>query len=251
MNQTEKLLAVFRIERQLRGLQGRLVAAERFLGEQESQLSTLSAHRESLESQLRQCEAAARERESEMARLDERVTQLREKMNTASTNKEYQALLVEVNGLKVERGRVEEETLELLQKVDEVKAEIEASEAQRVERSRVRDVAQEDRAKRHDEIKDRLEELRGERQQAADEVDAKVLAQLEKLLEERDEDAMATIEVLDKRRHEIACTGCMMTLPVEQLNSLLNGTLTTCPNCSCFLYLDEESTAKLGAGSKR
>ena len=85
----------------------------------------------------------------------------------------------------------------------------------------------------------------------AGEVDPRTLATLEKLLEERDEDAMASIEVLDKRRHEISCTGCMMTLPVEQLNSLLSGVLTSCPSCGCFLYLDEEATAKLGAGTKR
>ena len=49
-----------------------------------------------------------------------------------------------------------------------------------------------------------------------------------------DEDAMASIEVLDKRRHEISCTACMMTLPVETLNSLLTGSLTNCPSCGCL-----------------
>ncbi len=251
MSQIEKLLAVYKIERQLRGLQSRLRTAERFLQEQERQLTGLGSQRESLESQLRQLEASAREREGEMALLDERIEKLRQQMNTASTNKEYQALLVEVNGQKVERGRVEEDALELLEKVEQVKAELDSAHQQHTEREKIRDVAETDRAQRRDEIKDRVTELEAERARVAAEVDAKTLATLEKLLEERDEDAMASIEVLDKRRHEISCTGCMMTLPVELLNSLLSGVLTNCSNCGCFLYLDEEATARLGAGSKR
>lgn len=251
MSQIDKLLAVYKIERQLRGLQSRLRTAERFLQEQERQLVGIGSQRESLESQLRQLEASAREREGEMALLDERIEKLRNQMNTASTNKEYQALLVEVNGQKVEKGRVEEEAIEMMEKVDQVKAELEGTTQQHAERQKIRDVAQTDRAQRSDEIKDRVAELQAERERVAAEVEPRILAQLEKLLEERDEDAMASIEVLDKRRHEISCMACMMTLPVEQLSSLLSGVLTTCPNCGCFLYLDEEATAKLGAGAKR
>jgi predicted nucleic acid-binding Zn-ribbon protein len=251
MSQIEKLLAVYQIERKLRGLQSSLRTAERFLNEQERQLTGIGSQRESLQSQLRQLQAASKEREGEMALLDERIAKLREQMNTATTNKEYQALLVEVNGQKVERGRVEEETIELLEKIDQVNAELEGATQQHAERVKIRDVAESDRVQRADDIKDRVEELKAERERVAGEVDARTLAALEKLLEERDEDAMASIEVLDKRRHEISCTGCMMTLPVETLNSLLTGSLTNCPSCGCFLYLDEEATAKLGAGAKR
>jgi predicted nucleic acid-binding Zn-ribbon protein len=251
MSETEKLLAVFRIERQLRGLQTRLRSAERFLDDQERQLGEMGRRRVSLESQLRQLEASANEREGEMNRLDERVRGLRERMNTAGTTKEYQALLVEVNGQQAERTKVEQEVLELMEKAEQVRVELGASGQQEAERVRVRDVAREDRSKRDEEIRDRVSELRVQREKAAAAVDRRFLSELERLLEERDEGAMSPIEIIDRRRHEISCTGCMMTLPVEQLNSLLNGLLTTCSNCGCFLYIDEEATAKLGAGTKR
>ncbi|MEM1071672.1 MAG: hypothetical protein AAGB48_02270 [Planctomycetota bacterium] len=251
MSQTEQLLAVYKIERQLRGLQSRLRSAERFLTEQELHLGKLDGQRSSLESQLRQLEASAKEREGEIARLDGRIETLREQMNTASTNKQYQALLVEVNGQKVERGRVEEEALELLEKVEQVKAELANSGEQHSHRVKVRDQADADKQKRHDEIKGRVEELETDRVKAAEAVNPGVLAELERLLEERDEDAMASIEVLDKRRHEISCSACMMTLPIEVLNSLLGGHLTNCSNCGCFLYIGEEAGARLGVGSKK
>ncbi|MEO1584471.1 MAG: hypothetical protein AAFR96_07860 [Planctomycetota bacterium] len=251
MSQTEKLLAVYRVERQLRGLQSRLRTAERFLIEQDRQLAAIASQHESLASQLRQLEASAKEREGEMSLLDARIEKLRDQMNTASTNKEYQALLVEVNGQKVERGRVEEETLGAMESVERIRAELESVGNQQAERQRIRDVAESDRDQRRDEIKDRVSELEAERERVAAEVEPRTLSALERLLEERDEDAMASIEVLDRRRHEIACTACMMTLPVETLNALLTGVLANCPSCGCFLYLDEEAAAAMGAGAKR
>lgn len=252
MNETMKLLAVYQAEQKLRGLQSRLGAAERFLSEQERQLGAIDQQKSSLESQLRQIQASTKENEDEMARIDERMTKLREEMNVARTNKEYQAFLVEVNSLKIERGRVEEEVLKLIEQADAIKTEIEQSSSSKDERVKVRDVAQQDRDSRHSEIKDRVKELEAERDQLASEVNPKTLSELQRLLTERDEDAMAGVEIIDKRRHEISCASCMMSLPVELLSRLLSGTLTTCSNCGCFLYLDEDASAALQpTGSKR
>ncbi|MCA9273351.1 MAG: hypothetical protein KDA31_09920 [Phycisphaerales bacterium] len=252
MNESKKLWAVYQAERKLRGLQSRLTAAERFLAEQERQLVSLDQQHGSLASQLRQIEATAKESEDEVARIDARIEKLREEMNVARTNKEYQAFLVEINALKIERGRAEEEAIGLLEKADAIKSEIERSTENKTERTRVRDVAKQERNTRNDEIKDRVKELQAERDRLASEVEPRILADLERLLEDRDEDAMAGVEVIDKRRHEINCASCMMSLPIELLSQLLRGNLTNCSNCGCFLHLDEETAAILQpAGSKR
>ncbi len=252
MNESKKLWAVYQAERKLRGLQSRLNAAERFLADQERHLVTIDQQHGSLASQLRQLEATAKEGEDEIARIDARIEKLRDEMNVARTNKEYQAFLVEINALKIERGRAEEDTLGLLEKADAIKSEIERASETKTERTRVRDVAQQDRNSRHDEIKDRVKEIQVERDKLATEVEPRILAELERLLEDRDEDAMAGIEVIDKRRHEINCASCMMSLPIELLSQLLRGKLTNCSNCGCFLFLDDETAAILQpASSKR
>src|SRR3954469_19618533 len=104
MSVTESLLRVFRVDQQLQGLQSRLRAAERFLGEQTKQLQTLDSKREALASQLKQSQVAVANHEGEMARIDARIEQLREQMNAARTNKEYKAFLTEVNTLKADRS---------------------------------------------------------------------------------------------------------------------------------------------------
>ena len=252
MNETTKLLAVFRVEQRLRGLRSRLDAAERFLSEQETQLAKNAQQLESLASQLRQVTASIKESEDEIAKIDARVEKLREEMNTARTNKEYQAFLVEVNGLKIERGRVEEEVLAHMEQAEAIKSEIEKLEQDRTERDSVRKVAKKDRDTRHKEIESKVKELTAERDELAAEVQPRILSDLQRLLREREDDAMASIEVIDRKRHEISCSSCMMTLPIEVLSTLLSGRLTLCSNCGCFLYIDDDAVEALQpASSKR
>ena len=104
MSVTKQLLAVFRVDKEIRGLSSRLNAAERFLGEQTRQLADISTQVSSLQAQLRQLQASANNAEGESKRIEAHINELREKMNNAQTNKEYKALLSEVNNLKEQRS---------------------------------------------------------------------------------------------------------------------------------------------------
>lgn len=242
MGVTDALVRVYRVDKQLRDLRSRLHAAERFLKDQDSELGQLDARRASLEAQLRQTEAASLERESEAARLQARVDQLREQMNSAKTNKEYKAFLTEVNTFKADKERVDEEGLELLTKVDELKAAVAELDARRAERSKVRGVAASDRDQRADEIKGRVRELEVEREKLAGEVPPDVLGQYEALVRQLEDEAMAPIEELDRKRHEYSCGACMMSIPVETVSELLTGgdKISRCVSCGCILYIEPE-----------
>ncbi|MEO0511872.1 MAG: C4-type zinc ribbon domain-containing protein [Planctomycetota bacterium] len=251
MSANEKLLAVFRVEKQIRGLSSRIRAAERFFDEQKKQLGMLSDKLGSLGSQHRQLQASISEREGEIARLDERMGEAREKMNSSRTNKEYQALLVEVNTQKIERGKIEEEVIGKMTEAESLSAELEGVNSQIAERETLKKRAAKEKSQREAESADRLAELRAERERVAAECRSDHLSLLEGLIEERGDEAMASIEVMDKRRHEISCGACMMALPVQILNGLLSGEVTLCPNCGCLLYIDEAAVEKLAPAAKR
>ena len=89
-------------------------------------------------------EAASNE-EGEAARVNERIDELRERMNSARTNKEYKALLTEVNTLKEERARHEDEAIERLEKIEALRTQLSEIEAQHGERVRMTEVAQSER----------------------------------------------------------------------------------------------------------
>ena len=252
MTVTEKLLKVFLVDKQLRGLESRLRAAERFLGEQAGQIGSLSGRRDAIDGQLRQLNAKIGDHEGEIARLDERIASLREQMNTARTNKEYKAFLTEVNTLKAERGREEESALELIAKREELGAQRAQIESQMSEREKMRGAAEGDRDARANEIRERVAELRAQRAALSAEVPAVVLKDYEKLLQVHEDDAMAVIEVQDRRRHEFTCGACMMNLPIESVNGLLShGNITHCVSCGVILYVDENVSNAVQPAGKR
>lgn len=240
MSVTAKLLSVFKVDKQFRGLRSRLSAAEKFLAEQVRQIEQLDARKTTLETQCKQVGAAASNFEGEVKRLDARMETLRTQMNSAQTNKEYKAFLTEVNTLKAERDRQETLALEQMGRVEDLKRQIDEIAKQKVERERVRGVAQTERDQRAAEIRDQLESLDKQRRELAADIPADAISIFERLIETRGDEAMAPIEEVDRKRHEYHCNSCMMALPIEAVNGLLvSGKLTRCSSCQCILYIDE------------
>ncbi|MEM9373224.1 MAG: hypothetical protein AAGA55_06230 [Planctomycetota bacterium] len=244
---TKQLLALFRVDKEIRGLSSRLDGAERFLGEQTRQLADIATRAASLEAQLRQLQASASNAEGESKRIEAKVDELREKMNNSQTNKEYKALLSEVNNLKEQRASFDEEAIAHLDKIEQLKSSLGELEAARDEREKVRSVAETERQDRADEIATRLAELRAKRDELASGVPANAISVYEELLDQRGEDAMAPLEIVDRKRHEYVCGSSMMSVPVEVAASLIQGKLTISPNDGCILYLTEQAEESLVA----
>ncbi|MCA9644230.1 MAG: hypothetical protein KC492_26230, partial [Myxococcales bacterium] len=170
MDVTRKLLKVFRVDQQIRGLQSRLRGAERFLKEQVRQLADIETTRTSIQGQLRQLKASVANLELETKQIDQHIEELRDRMNQAKTNKEYKALLTEVNTFKERRGALDDNELGHLDKVEKLEAQLAELESAHAERTKMREVAEQDRQKREDEIRDRLEELKRQRAELVSDV---------------------------------------------------------------------------------
>jgi predicted nucleic acid-binding Zn-ribbon protein len=250
MDVTAKLLRVFNVDKQLRGLQSRLGSAERFLGEQTKEIESLDSKRNTLESQLKQHTAQAADFEGEMARLDAKMATIRKQMDAAQTNKEYKAFLTEINTFKADRDNLETKALEVMTKSDELKKQVAELTSKRTEREQVQKVAAGDRDQRFKEIEARLNELKAERATLAAEVPADVMSLFQRLIDQRGDDAMGPIEIADHKRHEYHCGVCMMALPVDLVSGLMSsGKLTRCKSCECILYIDEETRKALTPGA--
>jgi uncharacterized protein len=175
---------------------------------------------------------------------------LREQMNSAKTNKEYKALLTEVNTLKADRSRIETGALEQMTRSDELTKLLAELEAQHAEREKLQKVAADDRGKKAEENKDRVSELEAQRKQYADDVPADVMAIYAALLQQKGDEAMAPVEELDRRRHEYTCGACQMAVPMETVSTLMSGRssgapITRCVSCGSILYLEQEAAERL------
>lgn len=240
MTVTSQLLQLFRVDQQLRGLRSRLETAERFLAQQQRQLKELETLIGGVDLQLKQLRVSVADGEGEAARLEARMATLREQMNSAKTSKEYNAFLSELGTFKDSKGEIETDLLESMSKIEELERQTAEARAQRTERKSIVAKAAADRDAKEAEIKDRLAELTAQRAEVAKDIPRDALAVLETLIKQRGDGAMAHVEVVDRRSHEYSCASCMMTLPIETVNNIVNGRLVRCVSCSCLLFTEEE-----------
>lgn len=251
MSVTQQLLDLFNVDKQLRGLRSRLENAERFLNQQQGLLSDMEKQKVTLETQLKQLQAVIANYEGESARIEARMSSLREQMNSAKTAKEYNAFLTELNNLKTQKGEVEERGLESVTKAEEIQKTLAVINAQFGERSGIVKTARGERDSHASEIKDKVTELQGKRDTVAAAVPSRERQMLESLIKLRGDEAMAPIEVIDRRAHEYSCSSCMMAVTVEVVSAVLSGRVAHCPSCRCLLFADTDTHADDGKPAKK
>lgn len=247
MTLMDNLLNLYRVDMQVRGLRSRLDSAERYLRAQNKLFDDLTAQREELVSRKKQLQATVANLESEVQTIDEKLEKFRADLNAASTSKQYNAVLTELNTIKVERGKLEDRMIEEMERIEQIDQDVASLDEQLAERRKVRDHAERELEAKRSEVGERLDELERERSEAAGAVPAAELEVFDKLAEDYDGEAMAHIEVIDKRRREYACGACNMHMPFEQI-SVLKGrsdTLVRCTACHRILYMQDETRESL------
>jgi predicted nucleic acid-binding Zn-ribbon protein len=237
------------VDKQVRGLRSRLNSAQRYLTGQKckcEELETTSAEHESKSLQRR---ATIGNLENEGKAHEERLEKLREELNSAETNKQYTAILNEVNTVKQLHSELDERILEHLSAVEEIQKQIEETAEQLQERKKLRKRADTELKACTKEIGDRLSELESQRETAASAVAPTSLAVFDQVAEDFEGDAMVSIMEINKRRREYACSCCNMHLPFDRVSQLMSSdeTLVQCPACDRILYLETETRESLAA----
>jgi len=237
----QKLYQLYLVDKKLYGLQSHLDAATRRQRMQSGRLSQLTQQREELAQQLKQIKVAAAALEHQAAGMEQRIGQLREQMNTVKNNREYSAILVEVNTLKVDKGKLEDEALEHLGRVDALTADVSQKDTQIEAQKKVVVLADGEVAKCQSEIGEELDQLKAERDQAVAELPLAVRVIYERAAAANEDGAMAEVVEENRRRMEYSCGGCYLAIPVELLNTLLGRAdkPVLCPSCTRILYVQD------------
>jgi predicted nucleic acid-binding Zn-ribbon protein len=242
MSLMENLLKLYRVDSQVRGLQSRLDAARRYDRAQARLLDEINQRKAELETRRRHVQAKIGNLESEGASLDEQLEKFRRDLNSASTNKQYSAVLAELNTVKVERGKLDDAILAEMDQVERLDTEIAEVDVEIAEREKVRAVAGTQLREREEDVGDRLAELERERDAAAAELPSDALAVFENAAETHEGEAMAAVEEVDRRHREYACAACNMHMPFEQIASLMGSAdqIVRCTACGRILYMQDE-----------
>jgi len=248
MSLQEKLRRLFLLDQQVRGFQGRLDTATGRLAAQQAKLDQLNQQHDELHTQLKHTQAKASGLENQVNDVDQRIERLRQQMQMVKSNKEYSAVLIEVNTLKIDKSKLEDDALEQLNEVDRLNEASQEIQTQIGAQNKLVAGAESDVQACRADIGQELNELNAQRTEAENEVPNDTKVVFNRMADMHEGEAMATVIQESRRNMEYTCGGCYMSIPVERVNTLmtLQDQMVLCPNCSRILYLDQDLKASIG-----
>jgi hypothetical protein len=173
------------------------------------------------------------ENESKIKKVNEGIVKTKERMLEVKNNKEYQAMLKEIETAESSRGEIETQIISLLEELDKLSVLV----------------------KKDDEIlkqgRDKYEQEKKAIEDDLNAVDADVADWEKKRLDLQKnvpEDLLVTYEKVKKRNKGVGvtsvwkavCNGCHMNIPAQLYNELQRSDdLLSCPNCNRIMYYQD------------
>ncbi len=179
-----------------------------------------------------------RDRDKDLEAGAQKVEKLKARTSEIKTNKEYQAMLKEIETAEQENKTIEDEILVLMEKIDAAAAAITAAEKKDLEEAAAIAAEQKEHEEAVVQIEGELKAAEQQQKEMASRIEPPVLAQYRRLLATKAGSAIA------EARGE-SCSGCYMSIPPQVfVNVKKNESIITCPHCGRILYYKETIVQK-------
>ncbi len=171
--------------------------------------------------------------ERDLEEVELKLKKSKAKLNEVKSNKEYQAVMKEIEELKELTSQKEEVVIKWMEEIEIQEKEC-ADNNKRWEQSRRGYEMEEERfAQRMKELDDEAQLLNEQRFTLSQEVDKQLLNRYTALRAHLRNQVI--VPVIDA-----VCQGCHLGIPPQQYNDLIRGdSLQSCPNCNRIIYFDD------------
>ena len=168
--------------------------------------------------------------EQTIADLGARLGRQKTRQTEVKTNKEYQAVLKEIDETKKEISRNEDSALELMETIENLGNEIKDLETQVAEKRKKLDEQKAILQQESDLLKGRLDRLEEIRQRVRDRVEPELLKKTDFLFFKQAGTAVSAVD-------NGVCQVCHMNIPPQKFIELQRDeVMLQCPHCHRFLY---------------
>ena len=248
----QALLRLFHADGELRRAQDDLDKATRGVRVQKKRAELALQALTETHNRVQQLKAKNMEVEGDLKYRHEHIEHLRLQQQEATNNRQYQALLTQINAQKAEKDRIEEEGVARTGEIEDLqKQEAEQREAAKQEDEKAKK-AEADIEGRTKELQAVIDDLQPKRDAAAAEVSDGLVSSYERLADNYDGEAMAPIGHIEGKEERYYCTACNMELVVDVYNRLkTRDDVVTCPGCGRMLYIPEELTPEMAVRQKK
>jgi uncharacterized protein len=163
---------------------------------------------------------------------EDKVRDLKRKLNAASNNREYQAFLEQIAADEMTNSVLADEILEQFEKVDAFKTNIADAEAALAgAKQRVAELRGEV-AEKEPRLNGEVARLEAELQEAEATLPPDICEMYRRGVRQKGEDALAAVE-------NQYCSGCNQQVPLNILNQIMLGKPVFCKTCGRLLYMPE------------
>ncbi|KPL25327.1 MAG: hypothetical protein AMJ75_01180 [Phycisphaerae bacterium SM1_79] len=234
------LIKLQSVENRLRAAKAKLARCRRSVILEENQVRSLQNALEAKKEEIQLTKVQCDRMELELKSRDEEITRLRAALNSAKTNKEYAALLTQLNTTKADNSKIETQILGLMKDVETDEAECKNirqqidEQKQKLEETRTQ--AEGSGTKHEAEIG----EIQAEWDHVAKTIPAEPLETFRRVAETYDGQAVTVVEQQEGKKGNYSCGGCFMNIATECVNLLMTkDDIIRCPNCTRIIVLGD------------
>ena len=224
------LRELHQIHQQLADLRDRLERGPKQVRARETNVAQLEARLTEAREKAKQMQMSVDRKQLDLKSGEQKVLDLRVKLNTANNNREYQALLEQIAAAEMAGSVLSDEILEGMDKVDQLALLVKEAEKNladgKKEMEKSRQGVEDSAASTRSEVT-RLEAELVTAEQALP-LDIKV--DYQRVVRSKGADSLALVD-------DGVCTGCGQQITLNMQNELNLSRLVFCKACGCLLYL--------------
>ncbi len=227
------------VENRLRAAKTKLTRCRRNVIIQENRVRSLQSAVEAKKEEIQLTKIQSDRLELELKTKDEAILRLRASLNASKTNKEYSAILTQLNTTKADNSKVEAQILELMKDIETDEAECANIQDQIDEQKQKLEQIRKETKHLATKYEAEIKEIQAEWDQESQAIPSKPLELFNRVAETYDGEALAVVERQNGKTETYTCGGCFMGVPAESVNVLMTkDDIIRCPNCTRILVLE-------------
>ena len=233
------LIKLQSVENRLRAVKAKLSRCRRNVIIQENQVRSLQNALEAKAEEIQLTKIQSDRLELELKIKDEAIARLRASLNAAKTNKEYAAVLTQLNTTKADNSKIETQILELLKNIEADEAESAEIQSQIDEQKQKLEQTRKETELSAAKFETEIKEIHDQWIQVAQTIPPESLEVFKRVAETYDGEALAIIDKQEGKTGAYSCGGCFMGITAESVNLLMTkDDIIRCPNCTRILILE-------------
>ncbi len=226
------------VENRLRAEKAKLTRCRRNVVIQENLIRSLQNAIEAKHEEVQLTKVQFDRLELELKSRDATIAKLRASLNSAKTNKEYAAVLTQLNTTKADNSKIEAQSLELLKVMEVDEAECKDIQGQIDEQKEALEQTRKDSESLAVKYQVEIDNVQSEWDEVAHAIPDDSLDTFKRVAETYDGQAVALIEQQESGNRAYSCGGCFMAITAESVNMLMTkDDIIRCPNCTRILVL--------------